>query len=136
MSDYFYTKKEAEKAILVGVALQSENISYDTMCEYLDELAFLAETAGAETVKIFTQNLDKPVTATFVGKGKLEEIKNYVEENDIDLIIFDDELSPTQLRNIERELKGTSDFFPMPYLQRTFSTKLNTVLSHTFGKSG
>ena len=50
MSDYFYTKKEAEKAILVGVALQSENISYDTMCEYLDELAFLAETAGAETV--------------------------------------------------------------------------------------
>jgi len=76
------------------------------MCEYLDELAFLAETAGAETVKIFTQNLDKPVTATFVGKGKLEEIKNYVEENDIDLIIFDDELSPTQLRNIERELKG------------------------------
>lgn len=106
MSDYFYTKKEAEKAILVGVALQSENISYDTMCEYLDELAFLAETAGAETVKIFTQNLDKPVTATFVGKGKLEEIKNYVEENDIDLIIFDDELSPTQLRNIEQELKG------------------------------
>ena len=104
MSEYFYTKKEAEKAILVGVALQSENISYDTMCEYLDELAFLAETAGAETVKIFTQNLDKPVTATFVGKGKLEEIKNYVEENDIDLIIFDDELSPTQLRNIEREL--------------------------------
>ena len=72
MNEYFYTKKEAEKAILVGVALQSENISYDTMMEYLDELAFLAETAGAETVKIFTQNLDKPVTATFVGKGKLE----------------------------------------------------------------
>lgn len=106
MNEYFYTKKEAEKAILVGVALQSENISYDTMMEYLDELAFLAETAGAETVKIFTQNLDNPVTATFVGKGKLEEIKNYVEENDIDLVIFDDELSPTQLRNIERELKG------------------------------
>ena len=106
MNEYFYTKKEAEKAILVGVALQSENISYDTMMEYLDELAFLAETAGAETVKIFTQNLDKPITATFVGKGKLEEIKNYVEENDIDLVIFDDELSPTQLRNIERELKG------------------------------
>ena len=106
MSDYFYTKKEAEKAILVGVALQSENISYNTMCEYLDELAFLAETAGAETVKIFTQNLDKPVTATFVGKGKLEEIRNYVEENDIDLVIFDDELSPTQSINIDRELPG------------------------------
>ena len=106
MSEYFYTKKEAEKAILVGVALQSENISYNMMCEYLDELAFLAETAGAETVKIFTQNLDKPVTATFVGKGKLEEIKTYVEDNDINLIIFDDELSPTQIRNLERELKG------------------------------
>ena len=103
MSEYFYTKKEAEKAILVGVALQSENISYNMMCEYLDELAFLAETAGAETVKIFTQNLDKPVTATFVGKGKLEEIKTYVEDNDINLIIFDDELSPTQIRNLERE---------------------------------
>ena len=109
MSEYFYTKKEAEKAILVGVALQSENISYDMMCEYLDELAFLAETAGAETVKIFTQNLDKPVTATFVGKGKLEEIKTYVEDNDIDLIIFDDELSPTQIRNLERELKGRDE---------------------------
>ena len=84
----FLHEKEAEKAILVGVALQSENISYDMMCEYLDELAFLAETAGAETVKIFTQNLDKPVTATFVGKGKLEEIKTYVEDNDIDLIIL------------------------------------------------
>ena len=111
MSEYFYTKKEAEKAILVGVALQSENISYDMMCEYLDELAFLAETAGAETVKIFTQNLNKPVTATFVGKGKLEEIKTYVEDNDIDLIIFDDELSPTQIRNLERELKGVPTSF-------------------------
>ena len=75
MSEYFYTKKEAEKAILVGVALQSENISYDMMCEYLDELAFLAETAGAETVKIFTQNLDKPVTATFIGKREKAKSK-------------------------------------------------------------
>lgn len=106
MSEYFYTKKETEKAVLVGVALQSENIGYNTMMEYLDELSFLAETAGAETVKIFTQNLDKPVTATFIGKGKLEEIKNYVEEHEVDLIIFDDELTPTQLRNIERELQG------------------------------
>ena len=106
MGEYFYTKKEAEKAILVGVALQSEDIGHEKMMEYLDELAFLAETAGAETVKVFTQNLDKPVTATFVGKGKLEEIKRYVEEHEVDLVIFDDELSPTQLRNIERELQG------------------------------
>ena len=68
----FYTSKEAEKAILVGVALQSEGVSYEQMREYLDELSFLAETAGAETIKIFTQNLDKPVHATFIGKGKLE----------------------------------------------------------------
>ena len=106
MGEYFYTKKETEKAILVGVALQSENVSYGTMMEYLDELSFLAETAGAETVKVFTQNLDKPITATFIGKGKLEEIKKYVEEHDVDLVIFDDELTPTQLRNIEKEVQG------------------------------
>lgn len=103
---YHYTQKEAEKAILVGVALQDEGVSYDQLSEYLDELAFLAETAGAETVKIFTQNLDKPVHSTFIGKGKLDEIKQYTEENPVDMVIFDDELSPTQLRNIENELKG------------------------------
>lgn len=106
MGDYFYTKKEREKAVLVGVAIQEEGVTYDKMSEYLDELSFLAETAGAETVKIFTQNLNKPVTSTFVGKGKLEEVKQYVTENEINLVIFDDELSPTQLRNIENELQG------------------------------
>lgn len=68
MSEYFYTEKEAERAILVGVSLQDAGISYERMNEYLDELAFLAETAGAQTVKIFTQNLDKPVNSTFIGK--------------------------------------------------------------------
>lgn len=106
MGDYFYTEQQAEKAVLVGVALQSEKVTYEMMTEYLDELAFLAETAGARTVKIFTQNLDKPVHATFIGKGKLEEIQRYAEENEVDLIIFDDELSPTQLRNIEGMFKG------------------------------
>lgn len=104
--EYFYTDKKKEKAILVGVALQSEGVSYNRMSEYLDELSFLAETAGAETVKIFTQNLDKPVHATFLGKGKLEEIKAYTEENEVDIVIFDDELSPTQLRNIEGMFQG------------------------------
>ena len=75
----YNTGKETEKAILVGVSLQSTGVSYNQMCEYLDELSFLAETAGAETVKIFTQNLDKPVHATFIGKGKLEEIKMYTD---------------------------------------------------------
>ncbi len=106
MEQFFYTKKEREKAILVGVALQSEGVTHGMMTEYLDELAFLAETAGAQTVKIFTQNLDKPVHATFIGKGKLEEIKAYTEDDEIDVIIFDDELSPTQLRNIEAIFKG------------------------------
>ena len=73
--------------------------------EYLDELAFLVETAGALPVKRFTQHLDAPNPVTFVGSGKLDEIKAYVEEEEIDLVIFDDELSPTQLRNIEKELK-------------------------------
>lgn len=106
MGEYFYTTKESEKAVLVGVALQSEGVDYNRMCEYLDELSFLAETAGAETIKIFTQNLDRPVHATFIGKGKLEEIKAYADENEIDMVIFDDELSPTQLRNIEAVLQG------------------------------
>ena len=108
----YYTDQEAEKAILVGVALQSEGITYEQMTEYLDELSFLAETAGAETVKIFTQNLDKPVHATFIGKGKLEEIKAYTEENPVDMVIFDDELSPTQLRNIEICLSGNQSAGP------------------------
>lgn len=106
MGEYFYTAKESEKAVLVGVALQSEGVDYNRMCEYLDELSFLAETAGAETIKIFTQNLDRPVHATFIGKGKLEEIKTYADENEVDMVIFDDELSPTQLRNIEAVLQG------------------------------
>ena len=76
----YITGKEAEKAVLVGVALQSKGVSNEQMREYLDELSFLAETAGAETVKIFTQNLEKPVHATFIGKGKLEEIHAYEKE--------------------------------------------------------
>ena len=73
-TNMYITSKEAEKAVLVGVALQSRGVTNEQMREYLDELSFLAETAGAETVKIFTQNLEKPVHATFIGRGKLEEI--------------------------------------------------------------
>lgn len=72
--------------------------------EYLDELAFLAETYGLTTIKTYTQKLEKPDKATFIGKGKLEEIKNFVLENAIDVVIFDDELSPSQQRNLEKEL--------------------------------
>lgn len=92
-----------EKAILVGVITQQQ--SEDDVKEYLDELAFLAETAGAITVGRFTQKVDYPNPKTFVGKGKLEEIRKLVKSKNIDLVIFDDELSPSQLRNIERELE-------------------------------
>lgn len=92
-----------EKAVLVGLILPNQNEKKTK--EYLDELAFLAETAGAEPVKLFSQRLDYPHPKTFVGQGKLDEIKNFIDENEIGMIIFDDELSPAQLRNIERALQ-------------------------------
>ncbi len=127
----YYTKEETEKAVLVGVALQSKGVTYDQMCEYLDELSFLAETAGAETVKIFTQNLDKPVHATFVGKGKLEEIQAYAEENAVDMIIFDDELTPTQLRNIEGMFKGIKVLDRTNLILDIFASRARTAHAKT-----
>ena len=97
------TAPERETAILVSVITPS--VSEETAKEYLEELEFLVETAGADTKAVFTQKLQKPEHATFVGTGKLEEIKAYVEAEEIDMVIFDDELTPSQLRNIERELK-------------------------------
>jgi len=94
--------KEEEKAVLVGV-IQKEQ-TQEQVYEYLDELAFLAETAGAETVRKFTQKLPHPDSRTFVGKGKLEEIKEYVSGKNISLVIFDDELTGSQITNIEKEL--------------------------------
>lgn len=93
----------AERAILVGLITQEQNERKAK--EYIEELAFLADTAGAVVVRHFFQHLDYANKKTFVGTGKLEEIQKYVEENDIQLAIFDDELSPSQLRNIENELK-------------------------------
>ncbi len=97
------TKVENEQAVLVG--LISENQTEEQVTEYLDELEFLAKTAGIDTVKRFTQRLDHPDIRSFVGKGKLFEINTYVKENNIDVIIFDDDLTPSQLRNIEKEVK-------------------------------
>ena len=96
-------EERKEKAIFVGVIKQGDDERQ--IMEYLDELVFLAETAGAEGSKKFIQKVDKPDTRTYIRSGKLAEIKQYIEENGIDLVIFDDELSPTQLRNIERELE-------------------------------
>jgi len=94
--------KKEERAILVG--LVQEEQTYEQVEEYLDELAFLAETAGAIAVKRFTQKLKHPDSRTFIGKGKLEEIKDYVLRKPVDIIIFDDELSGSQITNIEKTL--------------------------------
>jgi GTPase len=93
---------DQEKAILVGLVHKDQNDQQ--LQEYLDELAFLAETAGAVTVKRFTQKLSHPDSRTFVGKGKLEEIRKYVDGKDIRVAIFDDELTGAQINNIEKVL--------------------------------
>lgn len=91
-----------ERCVLVGVI--SADITEEIAFDYIDELEFLATTAGAITVHHFFQKLPYPNPKTYVGTGKLDEIKQFIEENEINLVIFDDELSPSQLRNIEREL--------------------------------
>ncbi|MCK4853820.1 MAG: GTPase HflX [Bacteroidales bacterium] len=103
MSEPIITTQKPETAILIGIIDQDRDAA--TVEEYLQELAFLTETAGAIMEKTFVQRLDYPNPRTFVGSGKLLEIREYVAMNNIDLVIFDDELTPSQLRNIERELK-------------------------------
>lgn len=97
------TAIKPETAVLVSVITPS--VTETKAKEYLEELEFLVQTAGGETKGMFTQKLGFPDRATFVGSGKLEEIKAYVEAEEIDIVVFDDELSPSQLRNIEKELK-------------------------------
>lgn len=97
------TAIKPETAVLVSVITQG--VTEAKAREYLEELEFLVQTAGGETKGMFTQKLAFPDRATFVGSGKLEEIKAYVEAEEIDIVVFDDELSPSQLRNIEKELK-------------------------------
>lgn len=89
-----------EKAILIG--LITPDTTPEKVYEYLDELAFLAKTAGAQPIRNFTQRLKHPDTTTFLGKGKIEEVRVYAEEHCIELIIFDDDLSPSQIRNIQK----------------------------------
>jgi GTP-binding protein HflX len=94
--------QKEERAILVGVVDKTQ--TEEQVHEYLDELSFLAETAGAVPVKRFTQKLGHPDSKTFIGKGKLEELKNYITTRDIRVVIFDDELSGSQISNIEKIL--------------------------------
>ncbi len=97
------TAPRQETAVLVSLVRQHQ--PDQEVEEHLDELAFLAETLGAKTVYRFKQKMDKPDIRTFVGKGKLEEIQTYVEHFGVDMVIFDDDLSPSQMRNLENEIK-------------------------------
>jgi GTP-binding protein HflX len=100
---FYDTALKQERAVLVGVIRPGEKPEQTR--EYLDELAFLVDTAGGKVEHEFTQKMLKPDRGTFVGTGKLEEIQAYVRSEEIDMVVFDDELSPSQLRNIERELQ-------------------------------
>lgn len=110
MKEFILTESATNRAYLVGVISQGQSDAM--MQEYLDELEFLAHTAQIQTVRTFTQRLEMPNSVTYVGKGKLEEIASMVEEDEVGLVIFDDELSPKQLRNIEAALK-------VPIMDRT-----------------
>ncbi|MBD5210044.1 MAG: GTPase HflX [Bacteroidales bacterium] len=103
MKDLIINKETTERTVLVGLITPRQNEA--KVNEYLDELEFLADTAGAVTVHRFTQKMDQPNSRTFVGKGKLEEIKAYVEANEVGMVIFDDDLTIKQVSNIERELQ-------------------------------
>lgn len=100
---HFVHQQKEETAVLIGLIHKTQNELQ--VSEYLDELAFLAETAGAKTTKRFTQKLDHPDSKTFLGSGKLDEIRKYIKENKTDIAIFDDELSGSQIRNIEKILE-------------------------------
>lgn len=100
MAQLIDTAKPQETCVLVGIITRTQK--KELLDEYLDELEFLATTANAVCIERFSQSVDHPDVRTFVGSGKIEEIKDYVVEHNVDMIIFDDELSPTQLRNIER----------------------------------
>src|SRR5690348_3272912 len=103
MTEVLDTAKKAETAVLVAVSSQRQG--FDRTEEYLSELEFLAETLGVHTLKKFQQKLDKPDSKFFIGKGKMEEVQAYVKAFSIDMVIFDDDLSPSQLRNLENEFK-------------------------------
>ena len=103
MKEFIISEARTEPTVLVGLITPQQ--SETQVREYLDELAFLCETAGVQPIARFTQKQDQPNSVTFVGKGKLDEIRAYVQENEIGMVVFDDELSPKQLRNIEKELQ-------------------------------
>lgn len=127
--------KKRETAILVGLINKAQD--EQQLQEYLDELEFLAYTANATILKRFTQRLDMPNPATFIGTGKIQEIRNYVNTNNIDMVIFDDELSPVQQRNIENNINGKIEKANCKILDRNslildiFATRARTAHAKT-----
>ena len=97
------TTIEYEKTVLIGLITQFQDEEKST--EYLDELEFLAYTAGGEVLKRFVQKMEKPNPKTFIGTGKIEDVRQFIEANDVGVAIFDDELSPAQQKNIEKILQ-------------------------------
>ena len=123
------TEEKIENAVLVGVITQEQD--EQQVEEYLDELAFLAETAGANAVKRFTQKLNAPHPKSFVGTGKLQEIIDYVKKNEVGLVIFDDELSPSQTRNIENSFKEVKDLDRSNLILDIFAKRARTAAAKT-----
>ncbi|MBU46233.1 MAG: GTPase HflX [Flavobacteriales bacterium] len=119
-----------EKAVLVG--LITPDVTQDQASEYLDELAFLAKTSGAVPIRNFIQRLPQPDNKTFIGRGKIEEVKVYVEENAIDVIIFDDDLTPSQIKNIEKCFEGEYKILDRSTLiLDIFATRAKTAQART-----
>ena len=121
------THKQPETAVLVALVTQKQ--SAEKTKEYLDELAFLAETSGIITQKTFVQKLDRPDIRTFVGKGKLEEIQTYITDNSVDTIIFDDDLTPAQVRNLEAEFTEIKVLDRSLLILNIFSMRAQTAQS-------
>lgn len=119
------TQKPLETAVLVALITQKQTA--DQAQEYLDELAFLAQTSGIVTKKSFTQKLERPDTRTYVGKGKLEEIQTYITDNPVDTIIFDDDLTPSQVRNLEASFKDIKVLDRSLLILNIFSMRAQTA---------
>lgn len=121
-------KEDVERAILVGVCTQ--DMQFEQAKEYIDELAFLAQTAGARTVRSFIQRLEHPINSTYIGRGKVEEVRQAIEASQADLVIFDDDLSPSQIRNLDKMLGvkviDRSSLILSIFMQRAQSSQAQT----------
>ena len=123
------TAKRQETAVLVAVSTQQQ--SARQTLDYLDELAFLSSTLGVKTLQTFTQNLERPDIKTYVGKGKLEEIKTFIAANPVDMVIFDDELTPSQVRNLEGAFKDIKVLDRSLLILNIFAMRAQTAQSKT-----